>query len=70
MKVIKLIITLFLVVLCVLCVLGFAWWGSPPEKLQASAAGGRMILGLTLVGCIGGLVRLWIGNEQMYTPKG
>ena len=60
MKIAKLVITVFLVLLTLLSVEGLVWWSHPPEALQASASGGRFILGLSLIGCLGGLVRVWM----------
>jgi hypothetical protein len=63
MKILKSILSVFLIVLCVLSVLGFVWWGHPPDPLAASATGGRFILVLTLVGCLVGLWRLWAKDK-------
>lgn len=59
MQILKMILSGFLLVLCVMIVLGFLWWGQPPEKLASYATGGRVILAVTFAGCLVGLWELW-----------
>jgi len=59
MNVIRGLITLLILTLVVLSAMGIAWWGHPPDKLAASADGGRLILSILIVASLGGLWRLW-----------
>jgi len=57
--VIRLTITIFILVLCVLSVLGMVWWRTPPEPLHGYIDGGLIILGILLVSAAFGLWVLW-----------
>jgi len=69
MQIVRLLISMFLVVLAVLSVCGFVWWGSPPEPLAGMANGGRLILGLGLVACLVGIWQLWSGGRGVGARK-
>ena len=64
MNTVKLLISALLVAIGILSVFGFVWWGHPPEKLAASANGGRLILSLVVIASSVGLWRLWKPEPQ------